>query len=357
MRPRARDLGIPFEGTPGRGNAITDVPGVEVGQLTVRPPATVPPERRHWVRTGVTTVFPRGLARLEPVFAGASILNGNGEMTGLAWLAESGELGGPLVMTNTDTVGLVRDAVVRWLRARGVHGVTWSLPLVGEIWDGYLHDVAGRHLTEAHVQEALEAARGGTVDEGGVGGGSAAIAYEFKGGIGTASRVLSAPGDYRVGVLVQANHGERDQLVIAGVPVGRALGGGSRPETGSIVVFLATDAPLLPHQLTRLARRAGLGLARTGSVSGNGSGDFCVAFSTSEALASPSSGPVRPARFLDHDALDPLFEATVQGVEEAVVNALCAGETTVGYAEHRVEGLPTDRVVELLRRHSRLVVR
>lgn len=348
-RPRAREIGFSFEGTTGPWNAITDVPGVEVGQVTVVASDSVPTDRRHWVRTGVTAVLPRGRDDPRPVFAGLAVLNGNGEMTGSAWVEESGRLEGPILSTNTDVVGLVRDAVVAWMRERGLSRDRWALPVVGETWDGYLHDVGGRHLREEHVRAALDGARSGpTVEEGNVGGGTAAICYGFKGGIGTASRTLVEPGPYQVGVLVQANHGRREDLRVAGVPVGRSLGTSSLPELGSILVFVGTDAPLLPHQLRRVARRAGLGVARTGSISGNGSGDFFLAFSTVAPGPDGSGGRLETHSTLPNESLDPLFAATVQAVEEAIVNSLVAAETMVGYQEHTVEAVPVERLREML---------
>ena len=356
-RPRARELGISFDGTPGPSNAITDVRGVEVGHVTVVPGSSVPAERRHWVRTGVTVVLPRGRADSAPVWASLFVLNGNGELTGAAWVATSGWLDGPLLLTNTDTVGLVRDSAVRWARDHGLPTERWSLPVVGETWDGYLNDVAGRHLREEHVRSALESASSGPVEEGSVGSGTSAICYGFKGGIGSSSRRIDPKGRFHLGVLVQANHGRREQLRIAGVPVGRLLGPeeARRREEGSIVGWIATDAPLLPHQLQRVARRAALGLARSGSVSGNGSGDFFLAFSTAEPelRGDPADGILR-VPMLPDERLDPVFEAAVTATDEAIVNCLVAGETTVGYEEHRVEGLPIDRVLSLLERAGAL---
>ncbi len=346
-RPRARERGIPFAGTPGPWNAITDVPGVVVGQITVDPSPEVPPERRHWVRTGVTVVLPRARSDAAPVMAAPFTLNGNGELTGAAWMEESGGLEGPVTLTNTDTVGLVRDSVIRWARDRGHSPDRWSLPVVGETWDGFLNDVAGRYLTEAHVRAALDGARDGPVAEGSVGAGTACVSYGYKGGIGTSSRTVEDPGPYRLGVLVQANHGRPGQLRVAGVDVAEHEGPSarSRPETGSIVVVIATDAPLLPHQLKRVARRGALGLGRSGSISGNGSGDFFIAFST--ARSEPSDGAaVSRVAMLDNDRLDPLFEATVQATDEAILNALVAAETMVGYRDHKVEGFPVDRLSE-----------
>ena len=385
--PRARDLGIPFAfGTPGRYDAITDVAGVEVGHVTL-----VEGDR---VRTGVTAVLPRGRGKsgLDQCFAGAFSLNGNGEMTGLAWLEESGLLEGPVLVTNTNSVGVVRDAVIdfarkRWPTAEGWADAIWSLPVVAETWDGHLNDIYGRHVRPEHAFQAIDGARSGPVAEGNVGGGTGMICYEFKGGIGTASRVLAAAdGGYALGVLVQANFGRRHQLLVAGLPVGRELredlvytradtpsgttdarsaihsreargGLGGAPlappssmETGSIIIVVATDAPLLPQQLKRLARRAALGLARTGSVAGNGSGDLFVAFSTANPRAGDAKGTV-PLVMLPNDRMGPLFEATVGATEEAILNALVAARTMTGINGHRVVALPHDRVREILRRH------
>jgi L-aminopeptidase/D-esterase-like protein len=361
--PRARDLGIPFEfGTPGRFDAITDVPGVEVGHVTL-----VEGDR---VRTGVTAVLPRGRGKpgLDPCFGGAFSLNGNGEMTGIAWLEESGLLEGPVLITNTNSVGVVRDAVIDFARrrrpsAQGWADAVWSLPVVAETWDGHLNDIYGMHVRAEHVFQAIDGARPGPLAEGNVGGGTGMICYEFKGGIGTASRVLgAADGAHTLGVLVQANFGRRHQLLVAGLPVGRELTGDlvytQRPapeptERGSIIIVVATDAPLLPHQLKRLARRAALGLARTGSVAGNGSGDLFIAFSTANPRAGEAKGTV-PLAMLPNDRMGPLFEATVGATEEAILNALVAARTMTGLDGHRVVALPHDRVREILRRHLRL---
>ncbi len=382
-KPRARELGIPFDGTPGPLNAITDVAGVEVGHVTLISGEGKLEIGRGPVRTGVTALLPRGKdPQAAPVLAGTFSLNGNGEMTGTAWIEESGFLEGPILLTNTHSVGVVRDAVIAWRvgkLGRGLPDVYWSLPVVAETWDGWLNDINGFHVKPAHVFTALESARGGAVPEGGVGGGTGMIAYEFKGGIGTASRRLPADlGGYTLGVLVQANHGVRNQLTIAGVPVGREIGGGRRRfagadpqhpsgvsvgEFGSILIFVATDAPLLPHQLKRLARRASLGLARTGAVSGNGSGDLFLAFSTANAAAAAREGnpgegaaEFRASRFdaLTNEAMSPLFESTVAAVEEAIVNALVAGERMTGRDDHVAEALPLPRVQEILRQHRRL---
>ncbi len=359
---RARALGIPFEfGTPGRFDAITDVPGVEVGHVTLT--------EGDRVRTGVTAVLPRGRGKpgLDQCFAGAFSLNGNGEMTGTAWLEESGLLEGPVLITNTNSVGVVRDAVIdyarkHWPSAEGWADAFWSLPVVAETWDGHLNDIYGMHVRSEHAFQAIDGARSGPVAEGNVGGGTGMICYEFKGGIGTASRVLAAAdGGYTLGVLVQSNFGRRHQLLVAGVPVGRELrddlvytrGGASETaEHGSIIIVVATDAPLLPNQLKRLARRAALGLARTGSVAGNGSGDLFVAFSTANPRAGDAKGTVA-LTMLPNDRMGALFEATVGATEEAILNALVAARTMTGIDGHRVVALPHDRVREILRRHGR----
>ena len=358
-RPRARGLGVPFDGTPGPLNAITDVAGVEVGQVTLVSGEGKLEVGRGPVRTGVTAIHPRGKASSDPVFAGSFALNGNGEMTGLAWLSESGFLEGPVVLTNTHSVGLARDAVIAWQNRRGAGAQPWGLPVVAETWDGWLNDINGFHVKDGHVFQALDEARGGPVAEGGVGGGTGMVCFEWKGGIGTSSRRLEARhGGYTLGVLVQANFGLRRQLTVAGVPVGREITEGTfrEQEAGSIIIVIATDAPLLPHQCDRLARRAAMGLARTGSMAMNGSGDLFVAFSTANAGLALAKSAV-PALVLPNDAMNPLFAATVQATEEAIVNALVAGETMIGIDGHQVLGLPHDRLREVLARYSRLVAR
>src|SRR5881396_3921688 len=293
---RARDLGIPFEGTPGKFNAITDVPGLEVGYTTLMSGEGKLEVGKGPVRTGVTAILPRGHASLnDPVYAGFFSLNGNGEITGTAWVEESGFLEGPMIITNTHSVGVARDAVIAWRVKHGAADKTedwWSLPVVAETWDGWLNDINGFHVKPEDVWQALDSAHGGPIEEGSVGGGTGMICYEFKGGTGTASRVIemkdksNPAGTYTIGALVQANCGRRPQLTIAGVPVGKEIPGEVyKEETGSIIIVIATDVPLLPHQLKRLAKRASLGLARTGSVSGNGSGDLFIAFSTANAGA------------------------------------------------------------------------
>jgi D-aminopeptidase len=354
--PRARDLGVPFEGTPGPLNAITDVAGVTVGHTTLI--EDLPDGRK--VRTGVTAVLPRGRDSATPVFGGWHSLNGNGEMTGTTWLEESGELDGPVMITNTHSVGVVHDAVIAWRvsRGAGAGGYWWSLPVVAETWDGHLNDINGFHVKPEHARAALDSAAGGAVAEGSVGGGTGMICHEFKCGIGTSSRRLTVAGrELVVGALVQANYGLRESLRIAGVPVGehirehRAYQDQVR-DTGSIIIVVATDAPLLPHQLERIARRAGMGLARMGSIAGNGSGDIFVAFSTANAAAI-AADEVASADFLKNDALDPLFAATVQATEEAIVNALVAAEDMQGQGGHYAIALPHQRLVELLKQHGR----
>lgn len=359
-KPRARLLGIPFDGATGPLNAITDVGGVEVGFTTLIEGEGELKVGAGPVRTGVTAILPRGHEGTmnHPVFAGSFSLNGNGEMTGLAWVEESGLLEGPVMLTNTHSVGVVRDAVIRWRVTHGApdpSGYWWSLPVVAETYDGYLNDVNGFHVTAEHAFHALDSAKGGPVAEGGVGGGTGMVCYEFKGGTGTASRLLAAKsGGYTVGVLVQANCGLRRQLTIAGIPMGREI---AEPavwsrETGSIIIVVATDAPLLPHQLKRLARRASLGLARTGSVSGNGSGDLFLAFSTANFAAGTSEGVV-PVNMLPNDDMNGLFEATVQATEEAIINTLAAAEPMTGQGGHHVPALPHGEVKRLLAKYGR----
>ncbi|MBX3703114.1 MAG: P1 family peptidase [Steroidobacteraceae bacterium] len=356
--PRARDLGVPFDGQPGPLNAITDVAGVTVGHTTLV--ADLPDGRK--VRTGVTAILPRGRDSFAtPVFGGWHSLNGNGEMTGTTWLEESGELEGPVMITNTHSVGVVRDAVIAWrVRMAGpdTTGYWWSLPVVAETFDGHLNDINGFHVNPGHATAALESAAGGPVAEGSVGGGTGMICHEFKCGIGTSSRqVAIADRTHTVGVLVQANYGLREQLRIAGVPVGENIREhrayqDQRDETGSIIIVVATDAPLLPHQLKRIVRRAGMGLARMGSVAGNGSGDIFVSFSTANAQAIASDS-YAAAEFLDNGSLSPLFEATVQATEEAIVNALVAAKDMQGQDGRYAIALPHDRLVELLKRYNR----
>jgi L-aminopeptidase/D-esterase-like protein len=358
-KPRARDLGIPLDGTPGPLNALTDVKGVEVGHTTLISGAGPLKVGSGPVRTGVTAVLPRGKDNTDPVFAAWFSLNGNGEMTGTAWIDESGFLEGPVLVTNTTSVGTVRDAVVKWWTRRGRQQQPWVLPVVAETYDGYLNDTHGFHVKDEHVFAALDQAQAGPVAEGNVGGGTGMTCFEFKGGIGTASRQLDAKaGGYVVGVLVQANFGLRPQLRIAGVPVGQEIAERAfrTRESGSIIIVVATDAPLLPHQLKRLARRASLGLARTGSVSGNGSGDLFLAFSTANPGAAKAEG-LAQVTVLPNERMNGLFDATVQATEEAIVNALVAAETMTGRDGHTVLALPHDRLKEVLKKYNRLVER
>jgi len=357
-KPRARDLGIPFDGTPGALNAVTDVRGVEVGFTTLISGGGKLVVGQGPVRTGVTAILPRGKESNDPVFAGWFSLNGNGEMTGTTRVEESGFLEGPVMITNTHSVGVVRDAVIDWRVRHGAAdetGYWWSLPVVAETWDGFLNDVNGFHVKPEHVFQALDNARSGPVAEGNVGGGTGMICYEFKGGTGTASRKLEEKvGGFTVGVLVQCNCGRRSQLTIAGVPVGREIP--EKPaygDEGSIIIVVATDAPLLPHQLKRLARRASMGLARTGSTSGNGSGDIFIAFSTANRGAAKPSG-MRDLKTVPNDRMNPLFEATVQATEEAIVNALVAAQTMTGADNHTAIALPHDRLREVLKKYNRL---
>lgn len=359
-RPRARELGVPFDGTPGPANAITDVSGVAVGQTTIVEGAGKLEVGKGPVRTGVTAILPRGREGTARVMAGWFSLNGNGELTGTAWLDDSGFFNGPVLLTNTHSVGVVRDAAIAWKVKQGApdeEGYWWSLPVVGETFDDFLNDVNGFHVKPKHVFDALDVAAGGPVAEGNVGGGTGTVCFEFKGGIGTASRRVATPeGGYTVGALVQCNCGLRPQLTIAGVPVGREIP--EHPtyakETGSILIVVATDAPLLPQQLRRVARRASMGLARLGSVSGSGSGDLFVAFSTANAKAG-GTGSLQTASFLPNDDLDPIFEGTVQATEEAIVNALVAAETMTGADGHVAYALPHDRLQAALKKYGRLV--
>jgi len=357
--PRARELGVPFEGTPGPLNAITDVAGISVGQVTLIDDLA----NGRKVRTGVTAILPRGRDTYStPVFGAWFALNGNGEVTGTAWIDESGQLEGPVMLTNTHSVGVVRDAVIaERVRAGGADasGYWWSLPVVAETWDGELNDINGFHVRPEHVATALAEARGGPVAEGNVGGGTGMICHEFKCGIGTASRVVG-DGNYTVGVLVQANYGVRDSLRIAGVPVGQYLRNDmiySKPparagDTGSIIIVVATDAPLLPHQLRRIAKRAGMGLARMGSYAGNGSGDLFLAFSTANAGALKGAA-LSQASFVGLDHIDGLFEATVQATEEAIVNAMVAARDMQGNDGKYAEAISHPGLVKLLKKFGR----
>lgn len=378
-KPRARDLGVPFEGTPGRLNAITDISGVEVGQVTLISGDGKLVVGSGPVRTGVTIILPRGRASTDPVFAGWFALNGNGEMTGTTWVEESGFLEGPVGITNTHSVGVVRDAVVDWMVRRPT-GQPWALPVVAETYDGLLNDVNGFHVKREHAIRALDGASNGPVAEGAVGGGTGMVCFGFKGGIGTASRKLDAQsGGYTVGVLVQCNAGRRSELRIAGVPVGREINDLTPCQTihglagrmrqcdataatptdqrqdgmGSIIVVVATDAPLVANQLHRLAVRAALGVGVTGGKGENSSGDLMIAFSTANPRAAQDTGIVR-AEILPNARMNPLFYATLQATEEAVVNAMVGAETMTGANGVRVYALPHDRLRSALRKYNRL---
>jgi L-aminopeptidase/D-esterase-like protein len=359
-------LGVPFDGTPGPLNAITDVAGVLVGHTTLISGSGKLKVGQGPIRTGVTAVLPRGRdSLLDPVFAAWFSQNGNGEMTGTAWIEESGFLEGPVMITNTHSVGVVRDATIQWRVAHGTAdaaGYFWSLPVVAETWDGWLNDVNGFHVKPEHVFHALDTAHAGAVEEGSVGGGTGMICNGYKGGIGTASRRLdSKAGGYTVGVLVQCNYGTRDNLRIAGINVGREIPApepyvfipSDLAEHGSIIVIVATDAPLLAHQLKRLARRVTLGLGRNGSISGNESGDIFIAFSTANPGAA-AEGHVVDLKMLPNDSLDPVFRATVEATEEAVVNAMVAAHDMVGVDDHRVNALPHEQLQAVLKKYNRL---
>jgi L-aminopeptidase/D-esterase-like protein len=373
-KPRARSLGIPFDGTPGRWNAITDVPGVEVGYTTLI--------QGESVRTGVTAIHPRGAAAAaDPVAAGFHSQNGNGEMTGISWIAESGTFAGPVAITNTHAVGVAHAGIIAWAVRHPGLADAWMLPVAAETWDGYLNDANGHHVTEQTVVEALQAATTGPVEEGSVGGGTGMNCYSFKGGSGTASRLVPyVDATYTVGVFVQANFGSRQELTLAGVPLGRLLADdnpmadyfaddlgapastppGLRPtEAGSVIAIVATDAPLLPQQCQTLARRVTLGLARTGTAGSHFSGDLFLAFSTGNpggfttGLA-PAGRHYDQLRFIPWSFVDPFHAAVVQATEEAVANALAANEDMTGYQGHRSPALPRDRVAAIFRDHPRL---
>ena len=387
-RERARDLGVPFGGTTGQSNAITDVPGVEVGHTTLISGSGPLAAGKGPVRTGVTAILPRGRNGSDSVFAAWFTLNGNGEMTGTTWVEESGRLDGPILITNTHSVGVVRDAVIGWM-TRHRPGFLFALPVVAETYDGILNDAEGFHVKPAHVVAALDGARGGAVAEGNVGGGTGMQCHGFKGGIGTASRkVAEAAGGYTIGVLVQCNYGQRRRLRITGIPVGQEIadvprlcaagapptreflrgaprcpagtGGTSLapdasavPEgIGSIIVIVATDAPLLPHQLKRVATRVTLAIGRMGGLGEDSSGDIFLAFSTANPSAAASSGIAQLA-MLPNDRMNPIFEATVEATEEAIVNAMVAAETMTGADDLRVYRLPHDRLREIMRKYPR----
>ncbi len=379
-KPRARDIGIPFDGIPGKYNAITDVAGVEVGHTTLIEGSGKLEKGKGPVRTGVTAIFPAG-KKYTPVFANWHMLNGNGDMTGTHWITESGFLETPILITNTSSVGTVRDAALKWMDQHKYYdtsqGLFWySYPVVAETWDGVLNDINGFHVKPEHVWQALEKATAGFVEEGAVGGGTGMICLGFKGGIGTSSRVIDKKlGGYTVGVLVQSNFGVKSQLTIAGVPVGKELGdtlnikiydepsAGNNPdryrgknewsEQGSIIVVVATDAPLLPHQLKRIAQRVSLGIGKVGGIGGNGSGDIFIAFSTANKNAF-SRTKETTATVFSNDQIGALFTATIQATEESIINALVAGTTTKGINDNTVYGLPHDAVMKILKKYNRV---
>lgn len=365
-KPRARDLGVPFEGTPGPYNAITDVTGITVGFSTIIRGEGNLVVGEGPVRTGVTALLPRGMHG-DPVFAGWYTLNGNGEMTGTTWIEESGFLETPILITNTFSVGVVRDATIAWMYETGYiepvfQNLWYTYPLVAETYDGGLNDIVGQHVTREHAYEALNSASSGPVTEGNVGGGTGMICHGFKCGTGTSSRQLSEDlGGYTVGVLVQANYGGRSQFSVAGVPVGREITDlrerfnyeRETDETGSIIVILATDAPLLPHQLKRVAKRIPLAIGRLGGQGGNGSGDIFLAFSTANGGAHTRSG-VQQLEMLPNDQIGMIFNATIQATEEAILNAMIAAETMTGINGNTAYAIPHDRLRDALRKYNRL---
>lgn len=365
QKPRARDIGIPFEGTPGTFNAITDVRGVEVGYSTIISGNGKNIRGQGPVRTGVTAILPRGRQN-NPVYANWYALNGNGEMTGTTWITESGFLEGPVMITNTNSVGVVRDAVLKWYVKKGWYkeDFWYTYPVVAETYDGFLNDIYGFHVKEEHAWEALDGARGGRISEGNVGGGTGMMCLGFKGGTGTSSRVFKIKDStYTLGVLVQSNFGGKKNFSIAGVPVGKELKDtlnyefkappSYQPGDGSIIVVVATDAPLLPHQLKRVAARVAIGVGKTGGRGENGSGDIFIAFST----ANPGAFQRDQFTSLDelpNDWINPVFEATVQATEEAIINAMVAAETMEGINGNKAYALPHPLVIDCLKKYNRI---
>jgi D-aminopeptidase len=366
---RARELGIQLDGTPGPLNAITDVLGVEVGNTTLNSGEGKLSVGKGPVRTGVTAILPRG-KKYDPVFAGWYTLNGNGEMTGTTWVEESGFLEGPVMITNTHSVGVVRDAVIEWQYKHNMFDplpdepdIFWALPVVAETYDGDLNDINGFHIKKEHVFEALDNASAGPVAEGNVGGGTGMVCHDFKGGIGTSSRVVTIGSNtYTLGVLVQTNYGIRRSLMIDGVPVGKEINDlmpelhptVERSDRGSIIVVVATDAPLLPHQLKRIARRVPVGIGRLGGYASDSSGDIFIAFST----ASPGAANrevIQEVEMMPNDQISPLFEATVEAVEEAIINALLAAKTMTGINGNKIYELPEGRLLEILKKYNRII--
>lgn len=384
QKPRERELKLPIGGTPGQLDAITDVAGVEVGSTTLISGSGKLVVGKGPVRTGVTVIHPRGKANADPVFGAWFTLNGNGEMTGTTWVQEGGYIEGPIAITNTHSVGVVRDAIIAWENGHKNQLQAWWLPVVAETYDGGLNDINGFHVKPEHVFEALDKATSGVPEEGAVGGGTGMMCHGFKGGIGTASRKLpDAQGGYTVGVLVQCNYGSRRDLRIAGVPVGEEIpdltacianndplptggfvrrrcddktGGGAddAPELGSIIVVVATDAPLLPHQLKRIATRVSLGIGREGGFGGNGSGDIFIAFSTANPRAWFDDPKVHSVQMLSNAEISPLFQATAQATEAAITNAMLMAVTTTGANDLRAYALPVDRLMAAMKKYGRV---
>jgi len=369
QKPRARELGIPFDGTPGKYNAITDVEGVEVGYSTIVQGSGKNVLGEGPIRTGVTAIFPRG-KKYSPVYANWYALNGNGELTGTTWITESGFLESPIMITNTHSVGIVRDAVIKWFVDINWYGdQKWwfSYPVVGETYDGFLNDINGFHVKEEHVLEAIENASSGKIEEGNVGGGTGMLCLGFKGGTGTSSRVLTLKDSstYTLGVLVQANFGSKHKLTIAGVPVGVELKDTLNYEyhappqsrrqegDGSIIIIVATDAPLLPHQLKRIAARIPLGLALVGGRGSNNSGDIFLAFSTANEQAFNRDETVL-VKSIPNDLITPLFDATAHAVEEAIINAMIAAETMEGINGNKAYAIPHNLLIEILKKYKRI---
>ncbi len=366
---RARGAGVPFEGMPGELNSITDVNGTQIGYKTLNfgeGPLIV---GKGPVRTGVTAVLPLGLENgTDGVFAGSFILNGNGEMTGLPWIEETGRLEGPITITNTHSAGIARDATIKWMNSKidseKEDGNTFWMPVAGETCDNWLNDMNGFHVEEEHIFESIENASGGQIEEGSIGGGTGMSCYQFKGGTGTSSRIVKiCDRDFTVGVLVQSNFGIRKSLTIAGVPIGQHFPYNDGQlhkvipnfdeDQGSIVVIIATDAPLLPHQLKRISRRAGMGISRSGGIASNGSGDFFITFSTANTEPFRNLYGIEKLEYLGEFVISPLFEATIQAVDEAILNSLFANENMSGRDNNKRYALPVSEVVEILKKHNR----
>ncbi|REF28221.1 L-aminopeptidase/D-esterase-like protein [Xenorhabdus cabanillasii] len=364
---RARDFGIPFSGTTGKYNAITDVNGVKVGYSTIIEGNGKLEVGKGPIRTGVTAILPRG-KNFNPVFSGIFSLNGNGEMTGSQWVQESGFLETPILITNTHSVGVVRDSTISWMIDNNLisplkDDLFWLLPVVTETWDGILNDINGMHVKKEHVYHALNSAKSGVIKEGNVGGGTGMNLFNFKGGTGTSSRILDKKdGGYTVGVLVQGNFGFRDDLIISGIQIGKEIQditpiyyGDKKKikDAGSIIAVVATDAPLAPHQLEKIAKRVSLGLAKVGGVARNTSGEIFIAFSTANN-STFSREDIKTVEILPNDKLDPLYEATINATEEAIINAMFAAKTMVGRNGNTSYAIPKDRVREILKKYNLL---